>query len=304
MSHGRTIQVYLVDGTAAGLRKVTIHGWTGIVLVSGSATFEALRRREEADRAGVYVLAGPDPRGRGTLAYIGSANSVSERISQSADQRGFWETAYAVTTSDDGLSKGHVEYLEARLIEVADEAGRVILDNSTKPDTSRRRLPEADRANIEQFLDNLRVVLPVAGLEMLKPKPKAAREVEIYPEQRVAGEVIFELVHKSGVEAKAVEEGGEFVVMEGSQALVDTGLVSHLASSKLKESLLQAGVLRRIRDDLLLFAAPHAFSSPSAAAALVLDRVANGRREWRVQGTGCTYGEWQETEAAKNEAAE
>ena len=136
---GRTIQLFLVDGKPTGLRKATIHGWTGVVLVSSQSTFANLTSREEVDRTGVYVLTGPDPDKQGmTRVYIGSANSVRERIKQSAERREFWETAIAVTTSDDDLSKGHAEYLEARLIEQTAQAGRVTLDNATQPDSQRR----------------------------------------------------------------------------------------------------------------------------------------------------------------------
>ncbi|RME16316.1 MAG: GIY-YIG nuclease family protein, partial [Alphaproteobacteria bacterium] len=52
---GRTIQLFLVDGKPTGLRKATIHGWTGVVLVASQSTFPALTAREEIDRTGVYV---------------------------------------------------------------------------------------------------------------------------------------------------------------------------------------------------------------------------------------------------------
>ena len=34
---GRTIQLFLVDGKPTGLRKATIHGWTGLLFVSGAS---------------------------------------------------------------------------------------------------------------------------------------------------------------------------------------------------------------------------------------------------------------------------
>ncbi|CAM5528976.1 GIY-YIG nuclease family protein OS=Stutzerimonas stutzeri OX=316 GN=G7024_23870 PE=4 SV=1 [Stutzerimonas stutzeri] len=37
-----------------------------------------------------------------------------------------------------------------------------------------------------------------------------------------------------------------------------------------------------------------AFSSPSAAAAVVSGRSANGRTAWLVEGTGQTYAAWQD----------
>lgn len=303
-SFGRTIQLFLVDGNPTGLRKATIHGWTGVVLVSNQSTFAKLTERDEADRTGIYILTGPDSDKEGmTRVYIGSANSVRERIKQSAEKREFWETAIAVTTSDDDLSKGHAEYLEARLIEQTTQAGRVTLDNGTQPDISRRRLPEADVANMEQFLTNMRIILPVVGLEMLKPQPRAVTQTTKPVEQRTADEVQFEIRHKSGVQATAVEEDGEFIVLEGSEALTGTGLVQ-LSYGGLKEQLVNDNVLVPHGTNKLRFAKPWPFKSPSAAAAVVLDRNSNGRTEWKVKDSKQTYHDWQQVQAAQQEAEE
>lgn len=289
---GRTIQLFLVDGTPTGLRKATIHGWTGLTFVATDATFAALTARPELDRTGVYILYGPDPVKDGaTRAYIGSANSVAERIKQSAAQRGFWQTAIAVTTSDDDLSKGHVEYLEARLIQMALAAKRAELDNGNFPAEHRRRLPEADQANMEQFLVNLQIILPVVGLDMLKPQPRAVAELSTPAEQRTAHDIKFEIRHRSGVTAEAVEEDGEFIVLEGSRCLTDTGYVG-TTYSVLKQSLIDEQFLMPAGDGLLEFVRPYSFSSPSAAAAVILDRNSNGRTEWKVKGSKQTYADW------------
>lgn len=301
-SFGRTIQLFLVDGKPNGLRKATIHGWTGVVLISSQSTFASLTSREEADRTGVYFLTGPDREKQGsTRVYIGSANSVRERIKQSAERREFWEAAITVTTSDDDLSKGHAEYLEARLIELTAQAGRVTLDNGTQPDTSRRRLPEADVANMEQFLANLRIILPVIGLDMLKPQPRAVMQTTKPMEERTTGDVQFEIRHKSGVQATAVEEDGEFIVLEGSEALIGTGYVQQ-SYGGLKEKLIADAVLIPHGSDKLRFAKPWSFNSPSAAAAVVLDRNSNGRVEWKVKGSKQSYHDWQQAQAARWEA--
>jgi len=301
---GRTIQLFLVDGKPTGLRKATIHGWTGMLFVSGASAFGDLTARDEVDRTGVYILSGPDPdKTGGTRVYIGSGNSVSERIEQSAKKRDFWETAITVTTSDDDLSKGHAEYLEARLIQVTAQAGRVMLDNGTQPDFQRRRLPEADIANMEQFLANLRIILPVIGLDMLKPQPKAVTEMTRPVEERTTGEVQFEIRHKSGVQATAVQEDGEFIVLEGSEARYDSG-AERKDYDTLKDQLIEDDVLIDKSDDLWKFSKPFAFKSPSAAASIVLDRNANGRTEWKVKGTNQTYHDWQQVQALKQEAAE
>lgn len=305
---GRTIQLFLVDGKSTGLCKATIHGWTGLLFVSGDSAFGDLTARDEVNRTGVYILSGPDPvMPGGTRVYIGSGNSVSERIRQSALKRDFWETAITVTTSDDDLSKGHAEYLEARLIQDTAKAGRVTLDNGTQPDFQRRRLPEADVANMEQFLENLRIILPVIGLDMLKPQPKAVTHIAQPVEERTTGEVQFEIRHNSGVRATAVEEDGEFIVLEGSEALTGTGYVQR-SYGGLKDKLLAEGILAPQEAPpgagKLRFLRPWSFSSPSAAAAVVLDRNSNGRLEWKVKGASQTYHDWQQAQAARQEAAE
>lgn len=301
---GRTIQLFLVDGKPSGLRKATIHGWTGLLFVSGASAFGDLTARDEVDRTGVYVLSGPDPdKATGLRVYIGSGNSVAERIRQSALKREFWETAITITTSDDDLSKGHAEYLEACLIELTAQAGRVALDNGTQPDTSRRHLPEADVANMEQFLSNLRIILPVVGLDMLKPQPRAVAQAQTPVEERTTGEVRFEIRHKSGVKAFAVEEDGEFIVLEGSEALTGTGYAMQ-SYARLKADLIDIDVLIDGGNGRLRFGTPWAFSSPSAAAAIVLDRNSNGRIEWKVEGSKLTYHDWQQRNASPERSDE
>ncbi|HEV7264333.1 MAG TPA: GIY-YIG nuclease family protein [Falsiroseomonas sp.] len=234
-------------------------------------------------------------------AYIGEADSVKERIGQSASERGFWEVAVVVTTSDDALTKGHIRYLEARLLELTRAADRVVLDNSQLPQSERRRLPEADRANMEAFLANLHVVLPVVGLDLLKlqPKPsdlgKAIRPTELA--DRSTARPRFEIRHKTGVSAMAEEIEGEFVVLAESQALKDAGYASN-GYADLRRRLIEQGVLR---DDpergVYTFTKSHAFKSVSAAAAVVLDRNSNGRTEWKVAGSTETYDDWQRHQA-------
>jgi hypothetical protein len=295
-SFGQTIQLFLVDGTPSGLRIASIHGWTGQVLVASQSAFKELLKRPECDRTGLYVLFGPDPDASNQMrAYIGEADIVAKRVAQSANERAFWETALVVTTSDDALTKGDVRYLEARLIELANAAGRVTLDNAIAPSSDQKRLTESGKANMEAFLDKLRVILPVIGLEMLKATTHIGlvKPVGVAPgvQEKVPE---FDIQHKSGVRAQAIEQEGEFIVLGGSQALKNTGFVM-MSYGPLKEALVQKGVLIAdpVDPKLWQFSQDCPFKSPSAAAAVILDRNSNGRTEWRVKGSRRTYAEWQ-----------
>jgi hypothetical protein len=295
---GRTIQLFLVDGTPGGLIIASIHGWTGSVLVASQTTFGRLLARPEVDRTGLYILYGPDPQDPlGMRAYIGEADSVRERIDKSAGDRGFWETAIVVTTSDEALTKGHVRYLEARLIEMTKTAARVALDNGQEPSSERRRLPEADKANMEAFLASLKVILPVVGLDLLKPRPTITEATLVKTEEAPANEARFEIRHRSNVQALAIEADGEFVVLAGSQALKNTDYAKN-SYATLKEELIGQGILvPTTGGHIYEFNKSYAFRSPSAAGSVILDRNTNGRTRWHVVGSKLTYHEWQEQKA-------
>ena len=51
--------------------------------------------------------------------------------------------------------------------------------------------------------------------------------------------------------------------------------------------------------DVCVFAKSYGFSSPSAAAAIVLGRAANGRTEWHLKGTQKTYHDWETEDLMK-----
>ena len=131
---------------------------------------------------------------------------------------------------------------------------------------------------------------------MLKPQPRAVTRTEQPIEERTTGDVQFEIRHKSGVQAIAVQEEGEFIVLEGSEALTETGYVQQ-SYGGLKQKLIAEGVLIAHEANKLRFAKPWPFNSPSAAAAVVLDRNSNGRSEWKVKDSKQTYHEWQEETA-------
>lgn len=98
---------------------------------------------------------------------------------------------------------------------------------------------------------------------------------------------------KEGITAAAREIDAEFTVLEGSRARSSRAGVQP-AYQALREKLIQEAVLVPDYDGRTLrFARDQVFSRPSAAAAVVVGRAANGRNDWKMQGTGVTYGNWQ-----------
>lgn len=290
-SRGRTLRIFLADGAPSGILTAEIMNWTGKVVVAPRARLPELVGRPETTRTGVYVLSGPDPEDPlRSMIYIGEGDCVRDRllVHNADEQKDFFTRVCVVVSKDENLTKTHARYLESRLIALAKAARRVKLANNTAPIFD--LLPESDRADMEYFIEQITVILPVLGFDftVATPTPQS-RDVPA-----VAGqELLFEMT-AVGVRAEALEADGEFVVLKGSQARL-AGTPSWTSYKGLRDKLMQDGKLvESAQPNMLTFTENVPFESPSAAAAVVYAGNQNGRIAWRVKGSGQTYKDWQD----------
>ena len=299
VSDGRQIRIFLVDGTPGGLLTAEIMNWTGHVVAAPRSDLARLLGREETSRTGVYLLLGDDPDALGQqVTYIGEGDEVRDRLVQHARSEGqggkdFWERAVVLTSKDANLTKAHARYLESRFITLAVQAGRSRLTNATAP--ALPPLPEADRSDMEYYIAQAKIVLPVLGINLLRaPDVLAPGSSGLSSEQLADASPTFTLqLKKEGITAMAREIDGEFTVLQGSDARQSWGGTQHTYKA-LHQALVEDGVL--VPDparSILKFARDYVFTSPSAAAGVVTGRPANGRLDWRIQGSGMNFGEWQ-----------
>lgn len=296
MVHGRSVRLYLVDGTPTGIVTAEIMNWTGHVLVTPRSRLAEALLRSEASRTGVYFLVGDDPdQSSKSRVYIGEGDSVIDRLKSHAkdSMKDFWTRACLVTSKDMNLTKAHARYLESRFVELTKAADRANVANGNEP--ARKTLPESDIADMEFFISQVQVVLPVVGFDFLRPKISAAKPR--LPETSVAsvndGVQLILTSGKYGYEAKAIELDGEVTVLAGSRGTTES-FVTNIYSS-LRQQLIQDGRLVQTDDpNYVEFIEDVTFASPSAAAAVVRNRNTNGRTSWRVAATGQTLKEWQD----------
>jgi hypothetical protein len=299
VSVGRSIRVYLADGTPGGLLTAEIMNWTGHIVAAPRSDLATLLKRPEISRTGVYLLLGDDPESfGGTLAYIGEGDDVGTRLRQHAraEQQGgkdFWERAIVLTSKDANLTKAHARYLESSFIALAQQARRSRLLNGTAPPPL--PLPEADISDMEYFIGQAKIILPVLGVNILRaPATLTVTTPGAVPGPAAAVSPTFELqLRREGITATAREIDGEFTVLEGSEARSTWTGVQH-AYKALHEKLVQEAALVPNDDGKTMrFTHDQVFASPSAAAAVVVGRASNGRNDWKIQGTGVSYGSWQ-----------
>lgn len=301
MSQGRSLRLFLVDGTPNGLLTAEIMNWTGHVLTGPRSKLPELVQRPECARTGVYFLVGPDPDDSlRTRVYIGESDDVAQRLKQHNRPQGqggkdFWERVCLITSKDQNLTKAHAKYLESQLIQIASQAGRCVVSNGTAH--SYTNLPESDRADMAFFLEQIRIVLPVLGFEFLRELIKPSKLVTALVEQPVSQSPCFALqLPKSKERAQAQEVEGDFFVLKGSRARAQwVGTTDHNYRN-LYQQLVSDGVIVSDGSEYLIFKDDYAFSSPSAAAAVVYGRAASGRTSWLVEGSGETYAAWQDSQ--------
>jgi len=286
--HGKTIRIHLVDGAPTGVRTAEIMNWTGHALVFPRAKLADVAKRPEVRRTGLYCLVGPDPESpTRESVYIGEGDSVLTRLGlhNKDELKEFWTRTVVFVSKDENLTKSHVRYLESRLIELTKQSGRVSLANATSPPCP--NLPEADIADMEYFLAQIEMMLPVLGFMFLQRAPEPAHV------EATADSPLFAL-SGVGVKAEAREIDGEFVVLKGSTARRQ-GVESWSSGRSARDALIEEGKLVDGADpETLVFADNVSFSSPSTAASVVLGANTNGRIKWTIPSTGQTYADWQE----------
>ncbi|MFK7943207.1 MAG: GIY-YIG nuclease family protein [Paracoccaceae bacterium] len=294
---GRSLELFFIDGRPDGMLTAEVFNWTGHVLMTPRTQIAKALAREESKRTGVYLLLGD--RDGNPLAYIGEAEEVGRRLKEHAVAKDWWTSAVLITTAGDGLHKAHVKYLESRLVEIARAVGSMPLENGNLP--PRPSLSEAHVANMEVFLESLILVLPALRIDMLLNKRRSNKSDQ--PTADEAPLPTFELTNrKHGIQATAVLEGGEFVVRKGSLARANwqgsTQEKSHYF--KLHQELVETGVLT-LNGDKRVFETNYAFSSTSAAGAVVNGRSTRGPTEWKLQGTSLTYKDWEAEQLSAQE---
>ncbi len=267
-SYGKTIEMFLVDGTAEGIVTAELSNWNGKA-IKLPRTAVAGCKREDVKNVGVYFLFCEEADGAESV-YVGEAEDVLKRLGQhlhdyrSGKESYYWATAVVFTGRD--LNKALIRFLEDRLVSIARDCGRsaVLTQN-----TYRTHLKEAQIATMEEFIDNIKVLLSALGYRTLLQAP-APSEAETYLFCKSGG----------GANGKGFVSSNGFTVLRGSRVsdhVVPSFETRGRAYFELRKRLCNEGT---IADDV--FTRDYEFSAPSAASAVLLGRTSNGNVDWKT----------------------
>ena len=141
-SLGKSINLYLMDGTAAGRWQATLSNWNGIAYkIPRGMLKECFADLTELNAPGVYFLFGRDDSTWRQFIYIGEGDDVLKRLTQphTFEKDGsYWTEAIIFITPDGTLEKGRIKYLENRFYTIAKDADRYLVKNGNTPSESEK----------------------------------------------------------------------------------------------------------------------------------------------------------------------
>ncbi|MCA1703651.1 MAG: GIY-YIG nuclease family protein [Actinobacteria bacterium] len=275
--------MFLIDATPEGMRLTDTSGWMGSCLDFARADYARARERPELTRCGVYVLVGTDndTSGEAHRVYVGESDIVGTRIDGHYKAKDFWNRAYVFTTKDDSLNKAHVRYLEARLIRRGIDAHHAAIENGTAPDA--RGLSEPELADMQAFLDEVLLILPVLGVSDFQlvsamPIMPAAKAPSTTVTSKSTPNSYF--LKEKKVTAEGRDDPAGFIVLAGARASAVENVMSPAYKTR-RSQLIETGILIPQEDHRLLLTKDTIFPSPSAAASVIAGGNRNGLQSWK-----------------------
>lgn len=266
MAYGKTIELFLVNGTADSIITAELSNWNGKAIKIPRIEVKNCQR-EDIQQAGVYFLFCKEDDDSDSV-YIGESENVKDRLLQhfrdydTDKEKYYWTTAVIFTGRD--LNKALIRYLENRLVDIAKKCKRYkVLTKNTYQNTV---LKESDYAVMEEFIDDVKVVINALGYKVLEP----------LIQKETPGSNDEGLLHISSGSADAVgkvtPEG--FVVLQGAR-LNEKANAKSLSEgiAKMREKYMDEEKVKDwvTMENLL-------FSSSSAAADFILGYSVSGPR--------------------------
>lgn len=265
MSYGKSIELFLVDGTIDNIVTVELSNWSGkSIKIPRTEVIDCTR--EDFSSTGVYLLFCKDDNDEDSV-YIGEAENIKERLVQhirdykSGKELYYWHTAVCFIGRD--LNKTLIRYLEDRLVKTARDCEKYKV--LTKNTYSKTVIKEAQVAMMDEFIDNIKIILGVLGYRVLVSTPKANNQKDLL------------YLEAKGIKATGIISPNGFTVLKGSQVAANTAPSFDVLKYKsMRDALINDKVI--VNNE---FVKDYEFSSPSAAASIVRGNSANGNVEWK-----------------------
>lgn len=266
MTRGKTIQIYLVEGTPRGIKLADITSNIEQAIFIPRIKLNEASKRKEVSKPGVYFLFGEDDESAKPKAYIGKSRNCLERIKNHDQNKEFWNYVVLIVSKTDSFTQTHIEFLEQLAIEKARESNKYNLENDVNP--RQFKVPETLEADLLDNFDTTKILLSTLGFTIFETIKK-----------EIKNKNILYCKGKSALAEGGYNEDG-FIVYKGSKANLVLSKTSGPTVENLRTKLINDKILIE-KSGIFEFQESYLFNSPSSAAAQVLARRANGWSEWK-----------------------
>tara|TARA_B100000809_G_scaffold250241_1_gene282488 strand:+ start:34 stop:912 length:879 start_codon:yes stop_codon:yes gene_type:complete len=273
---GKSIRIYLSDGSPSGLRHVEIANWSGQAIACPRSRFSELKKWSESQRPGVYFLLEKHSTDDKNAVYIGESENVFKRLTDHDRKKDFWNEVILFTSKDENLTKSHIKYLESRLTKITIESDRYSAENSNNPTES--TLPRADKDAMEEFIHNAKMILGTLGHKLLEPINSSSSDEIIPDSDSLIGHRLYFKVNGHSAEGKQSDEG--FLLIKGSEISLQTTASIPGKIKLMRQKLIEDKTLIEQSDKLVLIK-DIVLSSSSYAGALVAGTSRSGPQSWK-----------------------
>lgn len=172
-----TIRLFIPDGDPNSFKIIDRMNWTGVGLEVARDSWDKYKNRKEFAQAGVYILIGYGDDPDLPIVYIGQGDGVKDRIESHIKNKLFWDKVLVFISSDGGLNRAHITWIEWALIKQADKMKRCKLDNNAIPNEP--TLTESDKADTQEFLNEMLSIFPLVEIKVFDKAKKI--EVDAKP---------------------------------------------------------------------------------------------------------------------------
>lgn len=132
VKRGKSINLFLMDGTAGGRIKCTLANWTGVAYKIPRTEIDMCKERADLKQSGVYFLFGESDQTGDNMVYIGQAGvrkngeGILYRLQEHKrnPDKDYWTEAVVFTTSNNSFGPTEISYLENRFCKLSIEAKR------------------------------------------------------------------------------------------------------------------------------------------------------------------------------------
>lgn len=274
MKRGRTINLFLIDGSVTGTIKYTVPNWTGVIYKIPRTALGSCKNRKDLQQCGVYFLFGKSNETNENVVYVGQAGirksgeGLLRRILDHArnPEKDYWTEAVAIT--NDSFGPTEISYLENKFTLLAKNAKRYIVKNGNEPNPG--KITEEKESELEEFIEYAQIVMGILGHKVFVPLDEITDDTP--------RESIIKLrLKERGADATGYLTSEGIVVCKGSK-VKDTPIPScPVWVTKMRQRnshYLNSNFV--LTKDIV-------FDSPSSAASFCILGSVNGRVAWKTE---------------------